>query len=143
QADCAFFGEKDYQQLQVVKRLVADLDIPIRITGCPTVREKDGLAMSSRNVRLSVRERSVAPALYRVLCETAGMLVDGQETASVLAQGCDLLRSAGFSRVEYLELRHAASLAPLETLAPRARLLAAVHLGEVRLIDNIDVGQTG
>jgi pantoate--beta-alanine ligase len=138
-ADAAYFGEKDYQQLMVVRRLVHDLDIPVRIEGVPTVREPDGLALSSRNVYLSPEERRVAPQLHQVLSDTAAVLRERPDSvAAALAGGSAALERAGFA-VDYLELRDAASLAPLSRLTRPARLLAAAHLGRTRLIDNIAV----
>ncbi len=137
--DAAFFGEKDYQQLLVVRRLVADLDIPVRVEGVPTLREADGLALSSRNVYLSPAERRIAPLLHQVLQDTAAAL--GQQPDAVTAalqQGAAALGSGGFI-VDYLELRDAATLAPLARLAAPARLLVAARLGRTRLIDNITV----
>ena len=137
--DAAYFGEKDYQQLMVVRRLVRDLDIPVRIEGVPTVREPDGLALSSRNVYLSPEERQVAPRLHQVLSDTAAVLGERPNSvASALAAGIATLESAGFA-VDYLELGDAASLAPLSRLTGPARLLAAARLGRTRLIDNIAV----
>lgn len=139
QADRAYFGQKDWQQLQVVKRLVADLNIPIDIVGAETVREHDGLAMSSRNLRLDPLSRAQAPALYRIMTRVAGQLRDGAPVDQTLAQGREDLLQAGFSAVEYLELRAASTLAPIATLDAPARLLAAATIGDVRLIDNIPV----
>jgi pantoate--beta-alanine ligase len=137
--DAAFFGEKDYQQLMVVRRLVRDLDIPVRIEGVPTVREPDGLALSSRNVYLSLEERRVAPRLYRVLNDTAAVLRERPDAAvPALAGGISALDGAGFV-TDYLELRDAADLSPMMTLDRPARLLAAARLGRTRLIDNIAV----
>ncbi|MAS05452.1 MAG: pantoate--beta-alanine ligase [Ahrensia sp.] len=138
-ADLAFFGEKDYQQLQVVRRLAADLDIPIRIIGCPTIREADGLALSSRNVRLAPEERAIAPALARVLFGMAEKIASGAPAAPVLADGRAELLAAGYREVEYLELRAADDLSPLSDATRPARLLAAAWLGETRLIDNVPV----
>lgn len=140
QPDVAVFGEKDYQQLLVVRRLVRDLDLPIEIVGHPTVREPDGLAMSSRNAYLSAEERRIAPALFRILRETAARLARGAEAAGELEAARQALLQAGFTRVEYVELRHAETLAPLERASEgEGRLLAAVHLGGTRLIDNVPV----
>jgi pantoate--beta-alanine ligase len=137
--DAAFFGEKDYQQLMVVRRLVRDLDIPVRIEGVVTVREPDGLALSSRNVYLSPEERRVAPRLYRVLNDTAAVLRERPDAAApALAGGISALDGAGFV-TDYLELRDAADLSPMITLDRPARLLAAARLGRTRLIDNIAV----
>ncbi|PRD36272.1 UNVERIFIED_CONTAM: panC [Trichonephila clavipes] len=139
QADRAYFGQKDWQQLQVVKRLVADLNIPVEVVGCETIREPDGLAMSSRNVRLDPLSRAQAPALHRILQKAAQALRGGAEVAPVLAQAVAEVKQAGFSDVDYLELRTAAMLEPATSVAQPARLLAAATIGDVRLIDNIPV----
>ncbi|MFO1071788.1 MAG: pantoate--beta-alanine ligase [Geminicoccaceae bacterium] len=140
QADIAVFGEKDYQQLLVVRRMALDLAIPTEIVGRPTVREADGLAMSSRNAYLGPAERQVAPSLHRIMQETAHALRDGQEAEPRLEAARRALVEAGFARVDYLELRDAETLAPLDRVAQRpARLLAAMFLGPVRLIDNLAV----
>jgi pantoate--beta-alanine ligase len=139
EADCAFFGEKDYQQLMVVRRLVRDLDIPAEVIGCPTVREPDGLALSSRNVRLSAPGRQAAPALHRALDGAARAISGGAAPAPTLAAAREAILDAGFSEVEYLELRAEGTLAPLAALDVPARLLAAAHLDGVRLIDNVAV----
>ncbi len=136
--DAAYFGEKDYQQLMIVRRLARDLDIPVQIAGVPTVREPDGLALSSRNAYLSQRERRIAPDLARVLRSVAAALA--QQPAGVvgeLARGLGELQDAGFA-VEYLEIRDAETLAPVtaQVTAP-SRVFAAVHLGRTRLIDNM------
>jgi pantoate--beta-alanine ligase len=137
--DAAFFGEKDYQQLMVVRRLMRDLDIPVRIEGVATVREPDGLALSSRNVYLSPEERRVAPRLYRVLNDTAAVLREQPDAvAPALAAGISALEGVGFV-VDYLEFHDAADLSPMITLDRPARLLAAGRLGRTRLIDNIAV----
>lgn len=142
--DAAFFGEKDYQQLQVIRRLAADLDVPVEIVGVPTVREADGLALSSRNAYLSVAERRVAPALYRVLTRLAAALADGHDDIDgIVAGGRAELGCAGFTSVEYLALRDAATLMPIGGLERPARLLAAVWLGPTRLIDNLPVAPPG
>jgi pantoate--beta-alanine ligase len=140
--DAAFFGEKDYQQLIVVRRMARDLDIPVRIEGIATVREPDGLALSSRNVYLSAAERRIAPALYRVLNDTAAAIVAAPDgVAPSLQSGLARLREAGFVP-DYLELRAAADLSPMSTLDRPAQLLAAARLGRTRLIDNIPVTPT-
>jgi len=137
--EIAFFGEKDYQQLLVVRRMARDLDIPVRIEGVPTVREPDGLALSSRNVYLSREERQIAPHLYRTLIDAAAALISAPENvAAALQNGLAALRQAGFSP-DYLELRDAADLSPMIRLDRPARLLAAASLGRTRLIDNIGV----
>jgi pantoate--beta-alanine ligase len=140
--DAAYFGEKDYQQLMVVRRLVGDLDVPVRIEGVPTVREADGLALSSRNVYLSAEERRAAPLLYRVLCDTAARITHGDGVAGVLGQGLAALGAGSFA-VDYLELCDSESLAPVARLTGPARLLAAARLGRTRLIDNIAVAPAG
>ncbi len=137
--DIALFGEKDYQQLVVIRRLARDLDIPVEIVGVPTVREADGLAMSSRNAYLSVAERAIAGTLNAVLAGVAERLAGGAAAAGALAWGRERLAAAGFAAVEYLELRDAESLAPVEAPERPARLLAAVRIGAARLIDNIPV----
>jgi len=137
--DIATFGEKDYQQLKVVTAMARDLDIPVKIVGVPTVREKDGLAMSSRNSYLSADERAVAPTLYRVLKDFAARIKAGQPVAATLAEGRAQIERAGFV-VDYLEARHGETLAPIETLsAGPVRLLVAAKLGRTRLIDNIGI----
>ena len=136
--DAAVFGEKDYQQLLVIKRMVRDLAFPIAILPGPVVRERDGLAMSSRNAYLGARERAIAPQLHAILSDAAADLASGRPVRETLTQGKLRLENAGF-RVDYLELRDAETLLPLENLGhERARLLAAVYLGSVRLIDNIE-----
>jgi pantoate--beta-alanine ligase len=139
QAGRAFFGEKDWQQVQVVQRLVRDLNIPIKIIPCPTIREADGLAMSSRNVRLTDAERARAPALYAIMQRAAAAIRAGGGIEAVLETARAEVLAAGFREIEYLELRDAASLAPVTDLAKPMRMLAAAWLGDVRLIDNIDV----
>lgn len=139
QAGRAFFGEKDWQQLQVVRRLVEDLNIPVRIIGCPTIRETDGLAMSSRNVRLSTAERAAAPALHRILQAAAATLRDGAAAREALLNAEAEILEAGFREVEYLDLRSVEGLRPLERATEPARLLVAAWIGDVRLIDNIAV----
>jgi pantoate--beta-alanine ligase len=138
--DTAYFGEKDYQQLLVVRRLARDLDIPVRIVGVPTVREADGLALSSRNAYLSPAERRVAPNLARILRRIgAALAAQPGAVASEIAQGRGGLESAGLA-VEYLEIREADTLAPVtETVIGPARVFAAVHLGRTRLIDNFPI----
>jgi pantoate--beta-alanine ligase len=138
--DAAFFGEKDYQQLIVVRRLVSDLDIPVRIVGVPTVREPDGLALSSRNAYLSPEERRIAPNLARVLRNIAAAVATRpQAVVSELARGFAELQSAGFE-VEYLEIRDAKTLIPItgEPSAP-SRVFVAARLGGTRLIDNMPI----
>jgi pantoate--beta-alanine ligase len=137
--DYALFGEKDYQQLKTVTRMAADLDLKVEVVGVPTVRESDGLAMSSRNAYLDPRERGVAPTLYRVLRECAARIAAGEPIARVVAEGWIEIEAAGFA-VDYLEARNAETLARAETLADGPlRLLAAARLGKTRLIDNVAV----
>lgn len=138
--DLAVFGDKDFQQLQVIRRVVRDLDIPVTVVGAPTVRESDGLAMSSRNAYLTAEQRAAAPALFRVLNGIAARVRGGSEAAAPhLAWGKAELVSAGFANVDYIELRDTETLQPLEYADRPARLLAAARLGKARLIDNIPV----
>ncbi len=136
--DRAYFGEKDWQQLQVVKRMVADLLLPLEIVGVETVREADGLAMSSRNRFLSPRERTTAPALIGALRAAAQLLAGETGVAEVLAAGRAGLTSAGFD-VDYFALVDATSLAPAVRASTDTRLVAAAQLGSVRLLDNVEV----
>lgn len=137
--DIAIFGEKDYQQLLVVKQLVRDLNLPIVIVGAPVVREADGLAMSSRNVYLDANERAIAPQLHTVLADMAADLSAGRAIEDTMHQGWSRLEQVGF-RIDYLEVRDSETLMPFETsIDAPARLLAAVFLGRVRLIDNVAV----
>jgi pantoate--beta-alanine ligase len=136
-ADKAFFGEKDYQQLQAVKRMVRDLDIPVEIVGCPTVRDPDGLALSSRNAHLSAAERRIAPLLHRTIADLAAAAAEGGNIAAAITAGKAALLAAGFSAVDYLALVDATTLEPLDRLDRAARVLAAARLGAVRLIDNV------
>ena len=138
-ADRAYFGEKDYQQLLVIRQLARDLDIPLDVIGLPTVREPDGLAMSSRNARLSRPEREVAVALPHALWAAAATIRSGGDSAGALAEGRRRVLEAGFREVEYFELRAAGDLRPLAQLTEPGRLLAAAWLGETRLIDNVPV----
>ncbi|BDY15489.1 MAG: pantoate--beta-alanine ligase [Roseobacter sp.] len=140
QADKAFFGEKDYQQLQVVTRLARDLDLPIEVIGCPTIREEDGLAMSSRNLLLSDRARTWAPELHRAMEEMSEGLLAGGDLETLRAAAVSRVERAGFTQVEYLDLRSADQLELMTTPDRPARLLAAAWLAGVRLIDNIAVG---
>jgi pantoate--beta-alanine ligase len=135
--DYAMFGEKDYQQLKTVTRMAADLDLRVEVVGVPTVREEDGLAMSSRNAYLNANERKVAPTLYRVLRDCAARIAAGEAIARVVAEGWNEIEAAGFA-VDYLEARHGETLARAETLADGPlRLLVAARLGKTRLIDNV------
>ena len=139
--DIAYFGEKDYQQLIAVRRLVRDLDIPVHIAGVPTVREADGLALSSRNAYLSIEERRIAPNLARVLRSLAFAVArQPSAVAHELARGRRELQDAGFE-IDYLEIREEDTLRPVTIMmAARSRVFAAVQLGKTRLIDNIPIG---
>jgi len=138
--DVALFGEKDYQQLAVIRRLVRDLDLAIEVVGCPIWREEEGLALSSRNAYLTPEQRAIAPALFRILDTTAQALTQGGEVSPLLAQAIRDLLAAGFDSVDYCEVRDAETLAPLDRPTRPARLLAAARLGTTRLIDNVAVG---
>ena len=135
----AVFGEKDYQQLCVIKRMVEDLLLPVDIIGLPTVREADGLALSSRNRYLSSVERAIAPMLHAQLTLAATALAAGAPVHEVLRKAREYLLMNGFSKCDYLEFCAADTLTPLLEYQAGARLLAAVHLGGTRLIDNIEV----
>jgi pantoate--beta-alanine ligase len=135
--DFAMFGEKDYQQLKTVIRLAADLDLKVHVIGVATVREKDGLALSSRNAYLSPAERAVAPMLYRTLKESAARIAAGEAIVRVMSEGWLAIEAAGFA-VDYFEARHADTLRRIETTEDGPlRLLVAARLGKTRLIDNI------
>jgi len=137
--DIAVFGEKDYQQLKVVTQLDRDLGLKTRIVGAPIVREVDGLALSSRNRYLSLDERAAAPVLHRVLAESAKKIAAGKPISSVLDKGRVMITRAGFA-LDYLEARHAETLAPVASAKERPlRLLVAARIGETRLIDNVAV----
>lgn len=137
--DFALFGQKDYQQLRVVTQMAKDLDLPVKVIGVPTVREPDGLALSSRNVYLSATERALAPMLYRVLNGCAARIKNGEKIDRVLNVGRIEFDLAGFG-LDYLEARHAVTLAPISTSKDGPiRLLAAVRLGKTRLIDNVPI----
>jgi pantoate--beta-alanine ligase len=138
-ADLAFFGEKDFQQLHVVKRMARDLDISIEIVGCPTIREADGLALSSRNAQLSQTERHAAPKLAAILFDTAELLSDGSPLLETLGNAEAAILAGGYRKVEYLELRADDDLHPLNVPDRPARLLVAAWLGQTRLIDNVKV----
>ena len=137
-ADFAVFGEKDYQQLKVVTRMADDLNIPITVVPGPTVREADGLALSSRNRYLSAQERATAPVIARSLTTAANAIRAGMPATEAVEQARDAITAAGL-RVDYVEARHAESLAPLSGAPEPIRLLAAAWLGTTRLIDNMGV----
>jgi pantoate--beta-alanine ligase len=137
--DVAFFGEKDWQQLQVVTRMVSDLHLPLRIVGVPTVREADGLALSSRNRFLSEVERRLAPNLYKALAHAAKAIASGGQAAEPLQAARAALSADGFG-VDYLALVDGPTLEPIVAAQPGARLIAAARLGTVRLLDNVPIG---
>jgi pantoate--beta-alanine ligase len=137
--DVAIFGEKDFQQLRVVTQMARDLDLGVRVIGSRTVRERDGLAMSSRNVYLSAEERQTATTLYRAMKESATRLKAGDELVAAMAVGREMIESAGFV-LDYFEARHAETLAPVASVKDGpVRILVAAKLGKTRLIDNIGV----
>ena len=139
--DVAIFGEKDFQQLQVIRRLAIDLDLPVEIVGAPIRRDADGLALSSRNAYLTADERPVAGRLNVILAEAAAGLRDGEPVAEVERRGARALTDAGFESVDYLEIRDPMTLAHLGpgALTGAARVFAAARLGKTRLIDNMAV----
>jgi pantoate--beta-alanine ligase len=137
--DVAVFGEKDFQQLAVVRRMVADLNIPVEIVGVPTVREPDGLALSSRNIYLSADERRQALALPSALEAARAAILSGAPIPEVIEEANNALRAGGFSRVDYFALVDAQTLQPAEAAKGELRLIAAAVIGSTRLIDNIAV----
>ena len=139
-ADGAFFGEKDYQQLKVVQRVVADLNIPITIHPCETVRDADGLALSSRNAHLAPGEREAAPALYQALCDAGSAIARGANRIEALTRAADAVLAAGYDRIDYLEARREADLSPDFAAGEPARVFGAAFLGQTRLIDNVRIG---
>ncbi len=137
--DFAMFGEKDYQQLRVVARMARDLDLGVKVVGSHTVRERDGLAMSSRNVYLSPDERLAAPVLYRAMKESVRRLRAGEDVAAAMADGAKMIVATGFT-LDYFEVRHAETLAPIASANDGPmRILVAARLGKTRLIDNVAV----
>jgi pantoate--beta-alanine ligase len=137
--DVAIFGEKDFQQLRVVTQMARDLDLGVKVIGSKTVRERDGLAMSSRNVYLSAEQRRIAPTLHKAMKESAARIRAGEDVAPAVAAGAERIRNAGFA-LDYLEARHAETLAPIASLREGPiRMLVAAKLGATRLIDNIAV----
>lgn len=141
QPDTAFFGEKDFQQLTIIRRMARDLNIPVKIVGVETVREADGLALSSRNRYLSAKEREVAPELYRTLCIARESLLQGGNIESVLAESKAWLLESGFDNIDYVDLRNAETLEKTinNNGIKSSRLFAAAWLGRTRLIDNIAI----
>jgi pantoate--beta-alanine ligase len=137
--DFAIFGEKDFQQLRVVTRMARDLDLGVKVMGSRTVREPDGLAMSSRNVYLSREQRQMAPVLYRAMKESAKRLRAGDDVKAAMAGGAELITSAGFV-LDYFEARHAETLALITSVKDGpVRILVAAKIGNTRLIDNVAV----
>ena len=140
QPDRAYFGEKDYQQLVVIRQMARDLNFPVQVVGCPTVREPDGLAMSSRNEYLSEEERQQAPVLSQALFSARGRILDGERSADVIRE---LVRrkieSAPLANVQYVEVVHPETLAPLTEIDEGAAIAVAVFFGKARLIDNVVV----
>jgi len=137
--DFAIFGEKDFQQLRVVTRMASDLDLGVKVIGSRTVRERDGLAMSSRNVYLSAEERIAAPVLFQAMKQCAQRLRAGDDVQAAMAGGAAMISNAGFA-VDYFEVRHAETLAPVASSAERPlRILVAARIGKTRLIDNLAV----
>lgn len=138
-ADRAYFGQKDWQQLQVVLRLVRDLNLPVQVVGCETIREASGLALSSRNVQLTPQGHKKAPVLYAAITAAAADIRAGQSDRMAIREAAEAIRAAGFDRVEYIELRDAETLMPSDDPNRPRRMLAAAWLDGVRLIDNIPV----
>ena len=137
--DFAIFGEKDFQQLRVVTQMARDLDLGIKVIGSRTVRESDGLAMSSRNVYLSPEQRLQATTLYRAMKESAKRLKAGEDVEAAMANGAELITGAGFA-LDYFEARHAETLAPIQSMKDGpVRILVAAKIGTTRLIDNIGI----
>ena len=137
--DIAIFGEKDWQQLAVIRRMTADLGLPIEALGHPTIRESDGLAMSSRNELLTGEERQVAPALFRLMDQLADRIARGGDVAAETSLAIDSLKQSGFGPIDYLAYVDADTLDPLDAYREGGRLIAAAFLGRVRLIDNVRV----
>jgi pantoate--beta-alanine ligase len=137
--DRAFFGEKDYQQLQVIRRMVRDLDIPVDIAGVPTVREDDGLAISSRNAYFTAEQRASAPELYRAISAAASAAATGATAASICAEARARLHAVGFAPIDYVEMCDAETLEPVEVANRPTRVFVAANLGTTRLIDNVAV----
>jgi pantoate--beta-alanine ligase len=138
--DVAIFGQKDYQQLSVLRQMVEDLNMPLQLIAAPTVREKDGLALSSRNTYLSDKERAIAPALYATISEAAAKVAAGTPFTVVTTTATANLAAAGFTKVDYVEIRDAATLSASVSPGKPLRILAAAWLGKTRLIDNVAAG---
>ena len=137
--DLAIFGEKDYQQLLVIKRLATDLDIPVEIIGAPTIREEDGLALSSRNVYLDTKSRSIAPSMYNILNQYASDISNGNDIKKSLQLAKQNMQKSGFEKIEYLDLRSSQTLQACNDIKKPSRLFAAAWLGSTRLIDNLAI----
>lgn len=137
--DLAIFGEKDYQQLLIIKRLTRDLDIPAEIIGAPTIREADGLAVSSRNVFLSKANRETASKVFEILKKTATAIALGNDVLVACEEARSELMLAGFSEIDYFEARHSETLELIQSFENSGRLFAAVWLGSTRLIDNLEI----
>lgn len=135
----ALFGEKDWQQLAVIRRTVADLNVPVEIMGVPTERADDGLALSSRNAYLDDAQRAAAPALHRAMQDAARAIVGGEAPHDALEKARAIILASGFASIDYVELVHGESLEPLTNFAEPARMIAAARIGKTRLIDNISV----
>lgn len=139
--DLAIFGEKDYQQLLVIKRLTRDLDIPAEIIGAPTIREADGLAVSSRNVFLSKANRETASKVFEILKKTATAIALGNDVLVACEEARSELMLAGFSEIDYFEARHSETLELIQSFENSGRLFVAVWLGSTRLIDNLEINE--
>ena len=137
--DIAIFGEKDYQQLLVIKRLATDLDIPVEIIGAPTIREEDGLALSSRNVYLDTKSRSIAPSMYNILNQYASDISNGNDIKKSLQLAKQNMQKSVFEKIEYLDLRSSQTLQACNDIKRPSRLFAAAWLGSTRLIDNLAI----
>ena len=139
--DVAVFGEKDFQQLAVIRRMVRDLEVGVRILGAPIIRESDGLAMSSRNEYLTAQQRAVAPALYNAITKAAARIAMAEARWGDVAQAAIAeMLNAGFTSVDYVNLVDAKTLVPIDSSQRDARILAAAHIGGIRLIDNVGLG---
>ena len=139
-ADYAIFGEKDFQQLAVLRQMVADLNLPVSLIAHPTVRESDGLALSSRNQYLSAKQRAIAPVLYQTLGKSAAEIMAGCAIQPSLDKAKHQLLTSGFTKIDYLDLRDTTTLAPSLSAKGDNRLFVAAWLGETRLIDNCVIG---
>ena len=141
QPDCAYFGEKDYQQFKVIEQMVSELDLPIRVVGAPVIRERDGLAMSSRNIYLNEEERQIAPALFNTMRAVAIRLSRGADLESQCQWGNDALLAAGFDRIDYFEVCDSQTLERARGYRPNLRIFGAAWLRETRLIDNLAIDE--